>query len=60
MLKMNPQQVALVIRDCGLMPYSDALTLQMALCAQRQVDAIDNTVLIVEHPPVITLGARKS
>ena len=42
------------------MAYDEALALQMALCAQRQADAIDNTVLIVEHPAVITLGARKS
>lgn len=50
----------LVIRDCGQMPYPEALDLQMALCAQRQADAIDNTVLIIEHPPVITRGARKT
>ncbi len=54
------QQIPLTIRDCGLMPYADALELQMDLCGRRQDDAIDNTVLIVEHPPVITLGARKT
>ncbi len=50
----------LVIRDCGLTPYSEALTLQLDLCAKRHENAIDNTVLLVEHPAVITLGARKS
>ncbi len=50
----------LVIRDCGQMPYAEALDLQMNLCAQRIADDIDNTVLIVEHPAVITQGARKS
>ena len=34
--------------------------MQLDLCRQRQDDQIDNTVLIVEHPAVITLGARKS
>ena len=50
----------LVIRDCGLTPYAEALALQLDLCAKRRQDAIDNTVLLVEHPAVITLGARKS
>jgi lipoate-protein ligase B len=50
----------LVIRDCGLTPYAEALTLQLDLCARRHENAIDNTVLLVEHPAVITLGARKS
>ncbi|NLW84684.1 MAG: lipoyl(octanoyl) transferase LipB [Phycisphaerae bacterium] len=57
---MSEKAVPLDIRDCGLMPYAAALALQMELCAQRQADAIANTVLVVEHPPVITLGARKS
>ncbi len=42
------------------MSYADALALQTDLCLQRQADAIPNTVLLVEHPAVITLGARKS
>lgn len=50
----------LVMRDCGLLAYDEALQLQVELCAERQADAIANTVLIVEHPAVITLGARKS
>ncbi len=50
----------LAVRDCGVMDYSQALKMQMELCFQRQADAINNTVLIVEHPAVITLGARKT
>ena len=34
--------------------------MQLDLCQKRQQDTIGNTVLIVEHPAVITLGARKS
>ncbi len=60
MQKLTSQPVSLDIRDCGLMPYAAALALQLELCARRQADAVGNTVLIVEHPPVITLGARKS
>jgi lipoyl(octanoyl) transferase len=47
------------IRDCGLMPYREALALQQDLCRQRQVDQIGNVALLVEHPAVITLGVRQ-
>ena len=60
MQETETDNVPLVVRECGMMPYAEALALQMELCASRQADAIDNTVLIVEHPAVITLGARKS
>ena len=36
------------------------LSLQEQLQEQRRAGAIGDTVLIVEHPPVITLGARKT
>ena len=50
----------LAIRDCGLAPYREALALQQELQEQRRAGAIGDTVLVVEHPPVITLGAHKS
>ncbi|MBM4102650.1 MAG: lipoyl(octanoyl) transferase LipB [Planctomycetes bacterium] len=50
----------LIIRDCGLTGYAEILSLQLQLLADRQADKIPNTILLVEHPPVITLGARKS
>jgi lipoate-protein ligase B len=50
----------LIIRDCGLAGYTEILSLQLQLLADRQADNIPNTILLVEHPPVITLGARKS
>lgn len=50
----------LQIRDCGLVDYAETLQLQHRLCRQRQQDEIPNTALIVEHPAVITLGARQS
>jgi lipoate-protein ligase B len=49
----------LEVRDCGLMDYHEALTLQLKLVEQRAKDQIPNTAVIVEHPPVITLGVRK-
>jgi lipoate-protein ligase B len=48
------------IRDCGLADYRQILQLQQLLREKRQQDEIPNTVLIVEHPAVITLGARQS
>ena len=48
------------IDDCGLADYVEILQLQHRLCRQRQRNEIPNAVLIVEHPPVITLGARRS
>lgn len=50
----------LLIRDCGLTRYKDALRLQSSLLEHRQKDEIPDTVLLLEHKPVITLGARNS
>lgn len=50
----------LCIRDLGLTAYRDTLQLQQQLVAQKREGKIANTVLIVEHTPVITLGARQS
>ncbi|MHC4617773.1 MAG: lipoyl(octanoyl) transferase LipB [Planctomycetota bacterium] len=48
----------LTVRDCGLAGYRDVLRLQHQLHLKRRLGRIPDTVLIVEHPPVITLGAR--
>ena len=42
--------------DLGIVPYADALELQRKLHAQRVAGAIPDTLLLLEHPPVITLG----
>jgi lipoyl(octanoyl) transferase len=42
----------------GLMPYDQALQLQYSLVGARQKGLIGNTLLLVEHPPVITMGIR--
>ena len=48
------------ICDCGLADYRQVLQLQHQLCEKRRQGEIPNTVLIAEHPAVITLGARQS
>jgi len=40
----------------GLVPYGTALKLQRTLMELRKAGRIENTLLLLEHPPVITLG----
>jgi len=42
----------------GLTPYGEALRLQHELAAARNQGAIPDTVVLLEHEPVITLGSR--
>lgn len=42
--------------NLGKMDYKEALDLQFKLLEKRQKGEIDDTILIVEHTPVITLG----
>ena len=53
-------ETSLRITDCGLADYREALQLQHELREKRRTGEIPDSVLIVEHPPVITLGARQS
>ena len=46
--------------DCGEIPYAEALDLQFQLQKERTENSIPNVYLLLEHPPVITLGARKA
>src|SRR5215813_11151502 len=46
------------IRRLGVMPYDEALALQRRLVEERRADAIADVLLLVEHPPVLTLGVR--
>jgi lipoyl(octanoyl) transferase len=47
----------LLVADLGLLPYADALGLQREVARARIAGIIDDDLmLLVEHPPVITLG----
>jgi lipoyl(octanoyl) transferase len=48
----------LVVRRIGRIGYADGVELQKALVQQRIAGEIDDTLLLVEHPPVITLGVK--
>lgn len=44
----------------GRVPYDEALCIQNELVSLRQQDRIDNVLLLLEHPPVLTLGRNAS
>jgi lipoyl(octanoyl) transferase len=44
--------------DVGLMPYGQALALQHQLVEEHKAGTGSDTVLLLEHPPVLTLGRR--
>lgn len=49
---------ALEVRRLGRTDYDEAHDLQKRLVEDRRSGTIGDTLLLVEHPPVITLGAR--
>lgn len=48
----------LEVRSLGQLSYADALEWQKQLVAQRKVDEIPDTLLLLEHPHVITIGVK--
>jgi lipoate-protein ligase B len=43
-------------RDAGRLPYAEALALQKETVRRRVAKEIPDTLILVEHPPVITMG----
>lgn len=48
-----------VVEDWGLINYEEALERQLAYVAARKAGNRPDTLALLEHPPVYTLGARK-
>jgi lipoyl(octanoyl) transferase len=48
----------LLVRRLGLVPYREALDLQKSLVEDRRGGRIPDTLLLLEHPHVITLGVK--
>jgi lipoyl(octanoyl) transferase len=46
------------VLDLGLVPYQEAWDLQRSLAGAVSQGAIPDTVIFLEHPPVVTLGRR--
>jgi lipoate-protein ligase B len=57
-LRADPH--ALRVIDLGRVPYTESVRRQDQLVEQRLNDAIPDMLLLLEHPPVITLGRRAS
>lgn len=45
-----------VVIWCGILPYSQALELQLRICSLKKRGYNKDALLLLEHPPVITLG----
>ena len=47
------------VRRLGLVPYADGLELQRALVEERRAGRIPDTLLLLQHPHVVTVGVKK-
>ena len=56
-LPVVTERRTLEVRRLGLISYGDALALQDGLVKQRRAGEIPDTLLLLEHPHVITLGS---
>jgi lipoyl(octanoyl) transferase len=52
----TPESRALRVERRGRVAYADALELQRQLVDQRRAGTVDDTLLLLEHPHVVTLG----
>ena len=50
-------RLPLEVRRLGLVPYAEGLRLQTELVAERRAGRVPDTLLLLEHPHVITLGS---
>jgi lipoyl(octanoyl) transferase len=50
---------SLQVRRLGLVPYADGLELQRRLVEDRKADRIPDTLLLLQHPHVLTVGVKK-
>ena len=50
----------MIVRNLGIIDFHDALALQQRLAADVAADAAPETLLLMEHPPVYTIGTGGS
>lgn len=48
------------VRQLGIVPYAEALDLQRALVDDRKADRIPDTLLLLQHPHVLTIGVKST
>ena len=56
----RPPAIPATVLDLGLRDYAETWEIQKRLVSERQADAVPDTLILVEHPDVITLGRRAS
>jgi len=47
------------VRRLGIVPYAEALALQKTLVEERRAGRVPDLLLLLQHPPVVTLGVRR-
>ena len=52
------QMRELEVRRIGVVPYAEALAMQRALVEARRAGSVGDLLLLLQHPPVITLGVK--
>jgi lipoate-protein ligase B len=60
LIRASTGNTPLSVYDCGKTKYRPALEAQLDLVEKRIANEIQNTVLLLEHYPTITLGANKN
>lgn len=53
-----PMSRRLIVRRLGVLGYAEGVELQTALVAQRAADEIEDTLLLLQHPHVLTFGVK--
>jgi len=48
----------LEVRRLGTVSYAEALAMQRALVEERRADRVPDLLILLQHPPVITLGVK--
>ena len=54
----GPSMRPLEVRRLGVVPYAEALAMQRALVEERRAGRVPDLLLLLQHPPVITLGVK--
>jgi len=55
---IRPMSRKLIVRRLGVVGYAEGVELQRALVAQRAAGEIDDTLLLLQHPHMLTLGVK--
>jgi lipoyl(octanoyl) transferase len=55
----RPVARPLEVRRLGVVSYDEGLALQHALVEERRADRVPDLLLLLQHPPVITIGVRR-